>query len=939
MKDFSRVEEIYHAALETSPEDRAVFLTEICAGDDELRREVESLLEFDGKAQDFIETPPYDLAAAVVDSQKHTSLIGKTFSHYRVLSFLGAGGMGEVYLAEDTKLGRKIALKLLPRQFGADAERRKRFEQEARAVSALNHPNIITIYGIEETAQSNFIVTEFIDGRTLREVIAEKSLSWQEAAEIAIQIAGALESAHAVNIVHRDIKPANIMIRHDGYVKILDFGLAKLTMRSDSGDVETREHTAPHRVMGTINYMSPEQALGENVDARTDIFSLGVVFYEMLSGIQPFRGASDAAVYNATLNKNPPSLNEITPGIPASLDRIIKRAIEKNPDDRYQTISELRAELQRVKENPRLGGFRFFSFRKLPRMLLPIAAAALIFVGIYFIFFGRPEVDSRSSVVRNFNYTQLTSQSGEELHPSLSPDGKSIVYSSRASGNWDIYLQGVGEATSTNLTVDSSAADKHPKYSPDGEMIAFRSEREGGGIFIMSLTGESVRRISERGYYPTWSPDGKEIAFCIDDFDEPGARTTVPSELWSVDVASGENRLITSSDAVQPSWSPNGHRIAYWSLTSGGQRDIWTVSASGAEPLQVTEGTSIDWNPVWSPNGKHLYFVSDRSGSMNLWRVFVEEETGKVLGEPEAITIPSNYSQSFSFSTDGKHLAYVQSNNYTNIFSVDFDPKSETAGRNVAEITPGSRITTNPQISPDDEWIVFDAIGDKQEDIFLIKPDGSGFRQLTNDPYKTRSPQWSPDGKRIAFFSDSTGRYEGWVINVDGSDLRRITNLPLSMQLPIWSPDGKRLLFNTTNAYPIIYDVEKDFPEPPESLPAEPDRWFMASSWSSDGAKLLGYGREPQSTYSYVALYHFETRSYEKLIDWGRLPLWLSDNRRFFYHDHRELRLFDTITRRNKQIFSVLPNMLQSVSISKDNRRIYYSVRRSESNIWLASTE
>ena len=217
--------------------------------------------------------------------------------------------MGEVYLAEDTKLHRQIALKILTPQFENDVERIKRFKKEARAVSALNHPNIITIYAIEETETGNFIATEFIDGQTLRERIAERPMSWQEAVKIAIQITGALKTAHSVGIIHRDIKPANIMIRRDGIVKVLDFGLAKLT-GPDSGDFETREHTAPNRLMGTINYMSPEQVLGEPVDARTDIFSFGVVLYEMLSGVMPFAGASDAAIYNATINKVQPSLRE-----------------------------------------------------------------------------------------------------------------------------------------------------------------------------------------------------------------------------------------------------------------------------------------------------------------------------------------------------------------------------------------------------------------------------------------------------------------------------------------------------------------------------------------------------------------------------------------------------------------------------------------------------
>ncbi len=947
MSNLAKIEEIYHAALEKTTGERDKFLNEICGDEAELLREIEALLEFDEKAQDFIETPPEDLAAALFEKGSNPKNIGKTLNHYRIMSHLGAGGMGEVYLAEDIKLGRKIALKLLPKQFQTDTERKKRFEQEARAVSALNHPNIITIYGIEETEDINFIATEFIDGQTLREKINEKSLCWQKTIEIALQITSALESAHSVGIIHRDIKPANIMVRRDGIVKVLDFGLAKLTAQTaDSGDFKTQEQTAPNRVMGTINYMSPEQALGEKVDTRTDIFSLGVVLYEMLSGVQPFRGTSDAAIYNATINKNPPSVSELRAEIPPAFDRIIKRAIEKKRENRYQTISDLSADLQKLKENPNLSSGIFFAFRpqkKTLKLLFPLAAAAiLLFAGVYFAIIRQATAENQTTENSNFNYTQLTSQSGEELYPSLSPDGKTFIYSTRATGKWDIYFQRVGGANAVNLTADSPADDRQPAFSPNGEQIVFRSERDGGGIFIMGATGESVRRISNEGFYPAWSPDGTEIVYCIDDFDEPGARSTVPSQLWIVNIASGEKRLLTKSDAVQPNWSPNGHRIAYWGIKTGGQRDIKTISASGGEAVQVTDDASIDWNPVWSADGKYLYFASNRGGSMNLWRVRIEEKTGEVSGTLEAVTIPSTYSQFFSFARDGKHFAYVQSNIYTNIFQIDFDPQTETLGESSVEITQGSKITTNVQISPNDDLIVFDSIGDKQENIFVANADGTGIRQITGDTYKNRAPRWSPDGKRIAFFTDKTGIYEGWTINPDGSNLKLITKLPekVPAQLPVWSPDGKKLLFNTTNGYPVIFDPDKaQFEQTPEPLPveADPNRRFMAYSWSPDGNKLIGYGKGADELESYIIQYDFETKDYKKITEFGIRPVWLSDNQRFLYIHRNKIFLFDMKKMENKELLTSATKEFQSISISKDNKKIYYSLKGAESDIWLAS--
>ena len=947
MSNLAKIEEIYHQALQIPFEKREGFLRDSCGDDIELRSEVESLLSFDEQAKDFIETPPIDVAADLINQEDKEKLIGREFSHYRIIEKLGAGGMGEVYLAEDTKLNRKVALKLLPLQFSQDAERRKRFEKEARAVSALNHPNIITIYGVEQTEDFNFIATELVEGKTLRERLNEKTFSPKEAIEIGIQVADALESAHSLGIIHRDIKPANIMIRQDGIVKVLDFGLAKLSKHGgDSAEFETREHTAPNGVMGTINYMSPEQALGEKVDFRTDIFSFGVVLYEMLSGVKPFDGISDAAIYNATINHNPTSLSELNREIPLVLDKIIFHAIEKKRDERYQTISELKRDLQELKANPNSDLFakKFAVKRKLSfaKLAIPIIAMVLIASIVYFLFLNRPSNQSAES--KNFIYTQLTSQNGEELFPDLSPDGKSFLYSSRESGNEDIYLKQIDTSTQINLTKDSNADNKQAVFSPDGKQIAFRSERMGGGIFVMNANGENVRRITEVGFYPSWSPDSKEIAFCIDDFREPGSRTTVPSPLWRINVETGEKHLITGQDAVQPSWSPNGKRIAFWRLDSGGKRDISTISVDGGETTAVTNDAAIDWNPVWSPDGKFLYFVSNRSGSMNLWRVGIDENSGKIFDNPEPITIPSNYSQLFNFARDGKSFLYVQTVNYSNIFKIDFDTNTETVGKFPVEITKGSKITTNPEISTDNQFITFDAIGDKQEDIFVAKADGSEIKQLTNDVYKDRTPRWSPDGKRLAFFNDETGKYEGYVMNSDGNGRKLVTAFPADSwaQLPVWSPDGKRLIFNSRNAYPIIFDPDKERKEQtPQYLPGEgnPKHWFMAFSWSSDGKKLLGYGRDIEKPQPYLLTFDFATNKYKTVSDFGTTPVWLADNKRAIFSSGDKIYLLDTETKRRKELLAVVPNRIQSIALSKDNRSIYYSVQKSESDIWLANTQ
>jgi serine/threonine protein kinase/tetratricopeptide (TPR) repeat protein len=377
---WQKIQELFEAVLAQPPQDRVLFLSQACAGDESLRQEVESLLASDSAEESPFENAASKVAAGWMTEQQSSDLIGQHIGRYEILSILGSGGMGEVYLAHDNSLGRKVALKLLPRQFTRDPDRLRRFEKEARAASALNHPNIITIYEIGRWDETQFIATEFIEGETLRERMTKARLALNDILEIGAQIAGALAAAHAAGIVHRDIKPANIMVRTDGYVKVLDFGLAKLVAAKASPDI-----TDPGRVMGTASYMSPEQALGETLDHRTDIFSLGVVLYEVATGTHPFVGKSEASTYDAILHKSPARIDEANPILPIELDQIVRHALEKDPTRRYQTASELRADLKQLDHAaPSTGATRFARRpRRLRRALIPSTAAALIAIGFF----------------------------------------------------------------------------------------------------------------------------------------------------------------------------------------------------------------------------------------------------------------------------------------------------------------------------------------------------------------------------------------------------------------------------------------------------------------------------------------------------------------------------------------------------------------------------
>jgi serine/threonine protein kinase/Tfp pilus assembly protein PilF len=354
---WEQIKGLFHATLEREPAQRPTFLARACADDGLLRLEVESLLASHEQAESFIEMPASDVAAELLAEESPGLLAGQMLGHFRIADVLATGGMGEVYLADDMRLGRKVALKLLPPQFTINADRVRRFEQEARAASALNHPNIVTIHEIGHTDSHHFIATEFVDGETLREHMSNVQMKLDEVLDIATQIASALAAAHAAGIVHRDIKPENVMIRPDGYVKVLDFGLAKLVEQKNTSFLGLKESTqsASGLILGTVNYMSPEQAKGERVDERTDIFSFGVVLYEMLSGSTPFVGDSTSETFANLINAEPRPLSDSASNVPAELKRIVAKALRKNKDERYQTVKDLLSDFKDLRQHLTLG--------------------------------------------------------------------------------------------------------------------------------------------------------------------------------------------------------------------------------------------------------------------------------------------------------------------------------------------------------------------------------------------------------------------------------------------------------------------------------------------------------------------------------------------------------------------------------------------------------
>ena len=401
---------------------------------------------------------------------------------------------------------------------------------------------------------------------------------------------------------------------------------------------------------------------------------------------------------------------------------------------------------------------------------------------------------------------QLTTQPGTEFFPSLSSDGKTVVYASDQSGNFDLFEQRVGGKNVTPLTPNTPSDEIEPAYSPNGDLIAFRSTREPAGVYVMQAKGENVRLVVAGCHHPSWSPEGKEIVCSTKGQNTPSTRNSSPSALWIVDVESGGKRVVTENDAMQPTWSPSGARIAFWFRPpNAGRSDVATISKNGGEVEVVTKDASTNWNPVWSPDGKFLYFASDRNGNMSFWRLAIEEETGKVQGEPELVSTPSTFNRHLNFSRDGRRLIYVQTDQQSHLQGIKFDPKSEKTLGGSFSITRDDARVVRPELSPDGKRFVMRVPRRTQDDIVVVNRDGTDWRDLTNDQFFDRYPRWSPDGKQIAFTSDRAGHYEIWVMDADGTNLRQLTfESKVDTSFPVWSADGTQIVCRRGHVNVII---------------------------------------------------------------------------------------------------------------------------------------
>ena len=783
-------------------------------------------------------------------------MIGQTLGHYQITAKLGEGGMGVVFKARDTHLDRFVALKVLPREKVADQDRKRRFVQEAKAASALNHPHIVHIYDIDQAEGTDFIAMEYVEGQTLDTRIGRRGMRLGEALRYAVQIADALAKAHAAGIVHRDLKPTNIMVSADGLVKVLDFGLAKLTepglsdaAATTTGHAGEKPLTEAGVIVGTVAYMSPELAEGKAVDARSDIFSLGSVLYELVTGQQPFQGPSKLSTLSAILKEEPKPPSTITPAIPAELERLINRCLRKDPAKRFQHMDDVKVALEELKEESDSGTLAAAGpvarseFRW--GWAVGLAAAAVTLAAAGWVWLTRWQVAPAEPPMAA---VPLTSFAGREAYPSFSPDGNQIAFawSGERDDNFDIYVQVIGSGGPLRRTTDP-ASDSSPAWSPDGKLIAFL-RRLGSGrlaVFVMPPVSGAERKLAEVQSESqtlfwetlTWHPEGAHLAIV-----DGGAVFLLSTE-------TGERRQLTTPPQGaadrNPAFSPDGRQLAF-SRGAGFNNAICVLSvdegfAPQGEPTELAAGTSslnFAVFPAWTADGREIVFAAGPVSRQDLWRVPVADP-----GTPQRLGSVGEGGSQPALSRDGRRLAYSRASADTNIYSAEVTDGGITE-RVPVRLIASSLSEGHPKFSPDGTKIAFESDRSGSPQVWICNADGSNPTQMTFfDGPVTGTPRWSPDGQQIVFDSRPEGQSGIFTVGVTGGKPRRLTASPAQDTMPSWSWDGKRIYFDSTRS--LTSEVWR-VPGPGAPAPVEPiqvTRQGGAGPVESPDGKFVYYAR------------------------------------------------------------------------------------------------
>ena len=796
-------------------------------------------------------------------------MVGRTVGNYRIIGELGAGGMGIVYKAQDIRLERFLALKFLkPERVNDDF--RRRFLQEARASSALAHPSIIHIYDIGVFDGMDYIAMEFVEGRSLRDVLRDGRLTVEDTVRFGIQIADAMSMAHAAGIVHRDLKPGNLMITPARLVKILDFGLAKVGGAGASSVVSasaesthsvttlTAEQTQFGAALGSPAYMSPEQATGKLVDGRSDIFAFGAMLYEMLAGQRAFTGDATIEVISAVLRHDPPVPSASNSSVGPELDAVVMKCLKKSPQDRFQNMGEVKQALQALRSSGTTTGISMVAPAPAKSRPWGWVAAGLIALGAagYLAMHSR---QGASDVAREpAEPERLTLDLGLNVDPAISPDGKFVAYASDRSGegNLDIWVKQVGGGDPIRLT-RNPADEREPTFSPDGTSVAYRSVRDGGGIYMVSMLGGEEQRMIPEGRRPRFSPDGKEIAYWKG-LEEPFPLRAGSGKAYVFDRTTSQTRQIASEfgAVVHPVWSPDGKHILFLGIKDDTKTiDWWIVPSGGGTAVRCHVNTTGSLVDPFEWRGDFIYYESGAgTADAKIGKQQIDPATWQPVGKPVRLTTHADLSPSISL--DG-HMAYAGILRNTNLYSLPLSVNRGKATGALESLTRDSGENIARSISADGRRVVFTADraagpGAKATvEVWGRELPGGREHAITNDgKYKTL-PEISADGKLVAWREARVQIHEIFVTPFEGGVPTRLCGDCTGQ--PVWSPDASAVLVGQTSMPGAIALVDVAW-RSQKIYMREPGLLLQARAITSDGKWLAFTAGKSGADYAiYVA--------------------------------------------------------------------------------------